>query len=197
MERGLTSFQKAMIASVILMLVCGASVRLYYSHANYTRAKIEMERMKAPEPALQVHVKGAVKVPGLVVLHEGARVQDALDAAGGLDADAAPDNVNLAASVRDGEEVFIPYTHSRGGTRGKKNFGKAEKLKRGEKVNINSGAAADLERIPSIGPAYAARIIELRKRRGFFHTIDEIMLVKGIGEKKFENMKNFITVGEK
>jgi competence protein ComEA len=67
----------------------------------------------------------------------------------------------------------------------------------GKKININTASVGELQKIPRIGPKVAQRIIEFRKEHGKFKRIEEIMKVKGIGERTFERIKDFITVGEK
>lgn len=72
-----------------------------------------------------------------------------------------------------------------------------EKLAPGQKININTASEADLQRIPGIGPSYAMRIVELRRQRGSFKAIEELMLVNGIGEGRFAKMKPFVTLESK
>lgn len=197
MERVLTASQKLMIAAIVALLVGGAAVRLYYARAELARTKVKVQQLNEAAPALAVHVKGAVRSPGLVAMRKGARVQDAIEAAGGLADGADADAVNLAAFVKDGEEIYIPGGGGAASVSGAPARAGVEKLKPGQKININKASAADLQRIPGVGPAFAARIAVLRERRGPFRTTEEIMLVQGIGESKYKKIKDFITVEDK
>ncbi|HOC92282.1 MAG TPA: helix-hairpin-helix domain-containing protein [bacterium] len=192
MTRGLTSKQKAMICAIIAALVSAALLRVYLSSREATRVRLEAERTDEVLPHIVVHVKGAVKRPGLATLEAGSRVADAVEAAGGFSDESAAASTNLAARVNDGDEIII-------GGRARASVGSAvnDKLQPGEKIDINAAPEVELQRLPGIGPTYAARIVELRNRRGPFRSAEEIMLVQGIGEVKFSRLKDFIKTGAK
>ncbi|MGO4692298.1 helix-hairpin-helix domain-containing protein [Glaciibacter sp. 2TAF33] len=151
-----------------------------------------------------VHVLGAVRRGGLFELREGARVMDAVAAAGGLSETADPAGVNLARLVADGEQLYVPALGEAqpgappgaapgvpgGGTGGAAGRGAAEIAK----VNLNSAAAAELELLPRIGPAMAQRIIDYREANGRFTSVQELRNVTGIGEKTFDGLKDLVTV---
>lgn len=157
---------------------------------------------KAP---IVVHVIGAVPRPGVYEFAEGARVQDAIDAAGGLLATANPDAVNLAAFLTDGQQLNIPYQSGRSpaeedntslilpgaGTGGAppEQGSSSPAL-----ININTASSEELQTLPGIGPALARRIIDYRTENGPFTTIEDIMDVSGIGPATFERIKDLITV---
>ena len=144
-----------------------------------------------PAP-LSVYVTGAVKQPGMVQVESGARVQDAIDAAGGAIADANLENYNLAAALFDGQHLQVPAVGETvppaaqpgetGGTTA-------------QPININSATAEELIALPGVGEATAAKIVTHRQEHGPFTTIEEIMDVPGIGEGKFNGFKDMITVG--
>lgn len=149
-----------------------------------------------PATPLFVHVLGAVKDPGLFQLHDGARVVDAVAAAGGFTNDAEQGGVNLARVVSDGEQLVVPRVGetppvSAGGGGAAGAPGVAEP---GAKVNINTATATELEALPRIGPAMAQRIVDWRTANGRFSTIDDLMSVTGIGEKTFDGLKDQVTV---
>jgi competence protein ComEA len=192
MTRGLTSKQKIMICAIIVALVSAASLRLYLSNREAERVRLEAERTDEVVSHIVVHVKGAVKNPGLATLEAGSRVADAVEAAGGFSDESASAATNLAARVNDGDEIIIG---SRAGASGVSS-GK-DKLEPGEKIDINTANEDELQRLPGIGPAFASRIVELRNRRGPFRAAEEIMLVQGIGEVKFNKLKDFIKIGAK
>lgn len=135
-----------------------------------------------------VHVSGAVHKPGLYVVGPGARVIDAVSAAGGLADDAEESAINLARPVSDGEQLVVPAegeapepsVPGRGSVPGL--------------VNINSSDEAALEELPGIGPALAGRIIDWRDTEGPFGTVDDLLAVSGIGPKVLESLRDLVTV---
>ncbi|MFA6449258.1 MAG: helix-hairpin-helix domain-containing protein [bacterium] len=194
--RSLTSFQRILIAAVIILLVGGGVARLFYSRMELTRVKAELKESRSPAAAIMADVKGAVANPGLISLGKGARVIDAVEAAGGFTEGAQKESLNLAAYVKDGEEIVVPGSGAVFAT-GTRSAGSVEKLSAGQTVNINTADVSELQKIPGIGPSYAERIFTLRKQRGPFANIEEIMLVQGIGAGRFERIKIFITIGAK
>lgn len=143
-----------------------------------------------------VHVAGAVAQPGVYSLAPGSRVEDAIQAAGGLLPEANGAALNLAAFVQDGERVVAPtlppaITPGAPAVRS----GTAEPLpEAGQLININTASKAELESLPGIGPVTAQQIIAYREANGPFAQIEDIMDVPGIGEKTFEQIKDLITV---
>lgn len=155
-----------------------------------------------------VHVAGAVASPGVVTLDEGARVADAIDAAGGLAQEADPDQLNLARPLTDGEQVRVPRVGedasawqgtsgqagaSAGGGGGGQAPGAAGPAPSGT-VNLNTADAAELETLPGIGPALAQRIIDYRTEHGAFTSVDELTSVSGIGSARLEALRDLVSV---
>ena len=152
-----------------------------------------------------VHVAGAVASPGVVTLDEGARVADAIDAAGGLAQEADPDQLNLARPLTDGEQVRVPRVGEDAsawqGTSGQAGAsaggGQAPGAARSEPsgtVNLNTADAAELETLPGIGPALAQRIIDYRTEHGAFTSVDELTAVSGIGSARLEALRDLVSV---
>lgn len=137
---------------------------------------------------LLVHVLGAVVRPGLVELAAGARVVDAVAAAGGFTAEADPAGVNLARPVVDGEQLVVlaigqvPPPAAGGGAPG----GGAAAAD--EVVHLNTADVAALDTLPRIGPALAQRIIDWREANGPFTSIDQLLEVAGIGDAVFSGL---------
>lgn len=146
-------------------------------------------------PETVVHVDGAVRSPGVYPLSlDSPRVNDAVAAAGGLADDADTAAVNLAAPVADGAKVHVP-TVSEGvapvasvATRTPVGTGEAAL------VNINTAGPDELQTLPGVGAATAAAIIEEREGGGPFSAIEDLMRVSGIGERKFEKIRDRICV---
>lgn len=139
--------------------------------------------LPTPTPApIKVYVSGAVMSPGVYALPPDSRVQDAIEAAGGLMTDAAPEQINLAAPLSDGAQINVPHTATSGRTTG-------------GRININTATAAELETLPGIGPTTAQKIVEYRLQYGPFRTIQDIQNVPGIGPATFAKIQDYITVG--
>jgi competence protein ComEA len=142
--------------------------------------------------ALLVHVAGAVSRPGVVDLPPGARVVDALDAVGGALAEADLDRLNLAAKLVDGQRIFVPRV------------GQADPAPSGAEppdlavpgatLNLNTATQAQLETLPGIGPTLALAIIDYRQRHGGFRSVNELRQVRGIGDRRFADLKDLVVV---
>jgi competence protein ComEA len=126
-------------------------------------------------PTVVVSVVGLVARPGLVTLPTGARVAEAIEAAGGLLADADPASVNLAAVVSDGEQVAVGTPGSAGSA------GSGDTGSPGGLVDLNTAGVAELDALPGIGPVLAQRIVDHRSREGAFRSVDQLDDVPGIG----------------
>ena len=142
----------------------------------------------APNTAsLYVHVAGAVAQPGLYVLGAGARVVDAIAAAGGFAGDAARDAVNLARPLSDGEQLQIPVI-------GAVEVAPGSAIVSDGRVNLNTADAAALDTLPRIGPAMAQRIIDWRDDNGRFTSVEDLLAVPGIGDKMLESLRDLVTI---
>lgn len=154
---------------------------------------------KAP---IAVHVIGAVPRPGLYEFSEGARIQNAIDAAGGLLTSANIESINLAALLEDGQQLNIPYKDGQQTSLEDPNStlelpndsATPETSTNSELININTATKEELDSLPGIGPTIAQRIIDYRTENGNFSTIDDIKNVSGIGPATFDEIKDLITV---
>jgi len=150
----------------------------------------------SPRGSVLVHVTGAVRTPGLVSLGPGARVVDAVAAAGGMADDADPAAINLARPVADGEQLVVRRVGEpppEGGTAvtGAEVSGAAPVA---GPVNLNTASAAELETLPRIGPALAQRILDWRQANGRFAQASDLLKVSGIGQKLFDGLKDRLVV---
>ncbi|MFC8148995.1 helix-hairpin-helix domain-containing protein [Bacillus paralicheniformis] len=156
--------------------------------------KEEVKREKnAGREEVIIDLKGAVKNPGVYQMKEGDRVHDALKKAGGTEKKADEKQINLAAVLRDGMVLYIPFE----GEEAAGSFSEADSRadgSSGDIVNINTASSEELQTIPGIGPSKAEAVIEYREENGMFQTIEDITNVSGIGEKSFERIKSSITV---
>jgi competence protein ComEA len=144
----------------------------------------------APHITITVHVAGFVLSPGLVELAQDARVADAVAAAGGLRPGADTSAVNLAAPLRDGEQIVIPGSSDQGGLPGPG----VSATDRDGRVRINQANVAELETLPGVGPVLAQRILEFRDEHGPFQTIEDLLDVPGIGEAKLASLREHLIV---
>ena len=151
--------------------------------------------------SLFVHVGGSVANPGLYELAGDARVQQAIDAAGGLDEEAAVDALNLARQVQDGEQIIVPSLQQANGSEvpavtdpGVSATPSGGAFANG-KVDINAATADQLQQLNGVGPALAQRIVADRQANGPFKTVEDLKRVSGIGDKKYASLADSICVG--
>jgi competence protein ComEA len=148
-----------------------------------------------------VHVAGAVTKPGVVELRAGARVIDAVEAAGGALPQADLDRLNLAAKLVDGQRVLVqkvgdpPAVAEPAGVTGSGAAGSGTGAQAASgPINLNTATQAELEALPGIGPTLAKAILDERQHRGGFRSVNELREVRGIGAKRFEDLKSQVMV---
>lgn len=171
------------------------------------KEKNNMESRKNMNSKVVVYITGAVANPGVICIEGDKRLDDVIKKAGGLTKDADFERINLAMSIEDSQHYIIPYKDEN------KNISSSDSVKQGEdsksvdsgvcnssnsgdssKVGINTSDQSKLETIPGVGPSTARKIIDYREKNGKFNTLEDIKNVSGIGEKKFDNMKDYISL---
>lgn len=147
-----------------------------------------------PSSVVVVHVAGEVRRPGIVTLPSGARVADAVAAAGGLARGGSLGGVNLARQVVDGERIEVgpdapvePPAGTASGGAGGPSVG-------GGLLDLNSATADQLDGLPGVGPVTAAKILAWREEHGRFTVVDELTEVSGIGPKTLEELRPHVRV---
>ena len=165
----------------------------------------DSQENKIAEPII-VHITGAVKTWGVIELEAGARIIDAVNKAGGFTEDADSAKVNLAYVLSDGVKIYIPNKSEESSAvtikeyiteeSGDNVIVEEEQMKDSidSLVNINKATQTELESLPGIGPSTAMKIISYRQEQGFFNNIEDIKNVSGIGDSKFESIKDLICV---
>lgn len=161
----------------------------------------------APQTEVCVYVTGCVAHPGVVYLADGSRVADAIEACGGMTAEASASSVNLARAVQDGEQISVLSAREveqasaamQGGSAGDTVAGSAASVgaavsAQGGKVNINTASVSELQTLSGIGESKAAKIVEHREKNGLFKSVDDLTNVSGIGEKTLESLRDSICV---
>lgn len=142
---------------------------------------------------LRVHVTGAVAHPGIVELAPGARVAQAIEAAGGPLDGANADGVNLAAAVEDGDQVRVPWlAPAADEVAAEATPGALETP--GALVGLNTATLAELDRLPGIGPSLAREILAYREAHGAFAGVDDLLLVPGIGPAKLAALRDWVRI---
>lgn len=156
------------------------------------------------EETVVVHVIGEVNNPGVVTLPEGSRIIDAINKAGGKTEEADLSKINLAYIVEDGTQIYIPRINENlnevslisdgAGVGVIVTDSNVEENEVNTKVNINTASKEKLETLPGVGETTAQKIIDYREANGKFKTIEDIKNVSGIGDAKYESLKDKITV---
>ncbi|MBC7324017.1 MAG: ComEA family DNA-binding protein [Moorella sp. (in: Bacteria)] len=206
--------QQLIVLAVLAVILFGGG----YKYARWHAAHADRPRVESSGPAeaaknqaaqeILVHVAGAVEKPGVYRLPRGSRVHDAVALAQALP-EADLDALNLAAPLADGQKVTVPgrpkalsgANAGAGPSMGGQAPGAAAAAGRsspfappsGSLININTAGKAELESLPGIGPSLAERIIEYREKNGPFLSPEDIKNVSGIGEKRYEQIKDKIT----
>jgi competence protein ComEA len=150
----------------------------------------------SPSPAvvLLVDVAGWVRHPGVYEFEEGARVIDAIDAAGGARSGALLQSLNLAAPLTDGTQILVPKEGDQGVTPPTAGSGSSGGAVAGALINVNTASATELEALPGVGEVIAQAIVDYRTENGPFASVDQLLDVSGIGDATLENIRELVTV---
>ena len=210
--------KQKIVLFIIIIITLGIA---YYTYTikindqfNIEEQNLEVEENKIKESnkieeettKIVVHVSGAVRNEGIVELKEKSRIADAIEMVGGITEDAYMKDVNLATILEDGMKIYIPTKEKveKQGENINDSVSKDTNLdiynngsntsKKNNKVNINTASKEELDTLPGIGESTANKIINYRKENGKFKTIEEIKEVSGIGDSKFEDIKDLIEV---
>lgn len=149
-----------------------------------------------------IYISGEVKNPGVVELKYDARLADGVDLCGGLTEDANLNGINLAMKIKDEGHYIIPKVGEEtkdtvvndNEYRNENNTLNEPESNNDNKININTADLSELDSLPGFGQVTAQKIIEYRQEHTKFNSIEELMNIKGIGEKKFNNVKDYIYV---
>jgi competence protein ComEA len=190
----LTVTQRRVLAALVVLALAVVLVPRVLGHGGAKAPPVAIVRPSAPahaaasaKPQLVVDVAGAVRRPGLVHLDQGTRIADALAAAGGVTAKADVALVNLAAPLADGEQVLVPVRGAGGVGAAAAGPGSPA-----APVDLNTATAEQLDALPGIGPATAAKIVAFRQQHGPFHSAEELDAVPGIGPGRIQQLKGLV-----
>lgn len=199
--------EKKTIIFIILIIIILIGKNIYNSTQKYNNnvdvnqvvVNETKDEKEIEEKIIAVHITGAIKKAGVIRIEENSRIEDVIEKAGGLTEDADITNVNLAFIVEDGVKIRIPSTNDKDEidivteSSGSEVIDGNDETSNGL-ININKASQAELETLNGIGPSLALKIIEYREQNGKFKTISDIKNVSGIGENKFNNIRDFIDV---
>lgn len=155
-----------------------------------TGSKDSLSEADTEEGYIYTHITGEIKKPGVYKMKAGTRMDDLVKEAGGLTEDADIDLINLSEKLVDEERIIVPAKGSSNNTDETSHAASAVQTK---KININTADLYELKSIPSVGEKTAQKIIDYREKKKF-KKIEDIMNIEGIGENKFKNMKDYISV---
>lgn len=214
-----TKYKVGIIASVvIIILITFAFMYKYFYQDDSSEDLIinEIENQQDEEVVEEglfelgtkkgkiiVHVVGEVNNPGVVTLDEGARIIDVIKSAGDKTEDADLSKINLAYIVEDGTQIYVPrigenreelITEEAGNGVIVNSSSLSKEESKELKVNINTASLEKLITLPGVGNSTAQKIIEYRNENGKFKDIEDLKNVPGIGESKYNNLKEMITI---
>lgn len=191
------ALQSLSVALILACTGCKSRAVLYDSEETPEVREDMQEKGSDAEPdtgeeetleKICVYVCGEVKSPGVYELEAGARVSEAVEAAGGMTEEAAESRLNLAEHMTDGQKIEVPSKEQEEQLK-EEAFGQESGL-----VNLNTASAEQLTTLKGIGESKAEDILNYREEHGGFRAIEELMQIPGIKERVFEKIKDQITV---
>lgn len=206
---------------IIIIIICSVLLYKYYeknndikifpeelnsTKDNISKTNENINNINQQNTKIVVYVAGEVVNPGVYEMEQNDRITDAIKQAGGLKNEANIKNINLAVTLEDGMKVYIPSVKEddlnssildgefESNDNINNNNSKNTKMLNNSKININIATQAQLELLPGIGPSTANKIVDYRSEHGKFKSIEDIKNVSGIGNSKFDKIKDLITI---
>lgn len=151
------------------------------------------------EENIKVYIIGEVETPGVIELNVGSRLEDAIILAGGTTNLSDLSKINLARVLEDGQKIYIPSINENGNDNLQEveeleEYDTNNNLKSTKKININTATITELCTLSGVGESLANKIIKYREENGKFKTIEDLKNVNGIGDKKYESLKDYVCV---
>ncbi|MEG0050594.1 MAG: helix-hairpin-helix domain-containing protein [Terrisporobacter sp.] len=167
------------------------------SNENKDNVSKDNKENISPEE-VTVYISGAVKTPGIVTLKKGDRLANAVEKVGGTTKSADLNKINMAIRLEDEQHYIIPKVGEEIEVLSNEKVNEKDGIVKGNnessKININKASIEELDEIPGVGEATANKIVNYRNESGEFKSIEEIKNVNGIGDKKYEDMKDLISI---
>lgn len=196
----------AISMAIFICLIIG--IILIYNQEDYAEFEnIEIldttpEETISIQKNIKIHISGEINYNGILELPEGSRIDDAIKKAGGLTSNAYINKINLAYELSDGQKLNIPSKTVEADASicppiitNENEEGIIEDIEeKDQKININKATQTELETLPGVGPSLALKIIKYRKENGKFKNIEELKNVSGVGENKYEEIKELIKI---
>jgi competence protein ComEA len=205
-DAGRASPAETVMLVLVALAIVGGSLLVFVRRSEpppppMERSRAAREAEGAPDPdasppakKVLVHVSGLVSAPGVYELAHDSRVQDAIAAAGGPRDGGDIEALNLAAPLSDGQKIIVARPGEPAASQPALLDGAAASPGPSGKINLNTASAAELDALPSIGPVIAERILVFRQQKGRFTSVAQLRDVEGIGPKKYEGVKDLVTV---
>ena len=191
------SLTRVGLAIIALVAAVAAAYALFQAIDERSAPPILIEDAAGLQPVV-VDVRGAVNAPGVYELAPGARMQDAILAAGGLSPAADLSTVNLARRLRDGDVIAVLELPQTGGTAAAAPSDDVIADTAANvvvRLNLNTATSAELTELPGIGEVIAERIVRFREENGPFRAIDDLIHVDGISTRTIDEFRDLVTVG--
>ena len=198
-SRGRTAYLAAICLAAAICVAIGVGIGsgdggdsvIIESDAGSASADSKKDTEQTTSDEIYVDVSGAVNVPGVYRLEDGERIAAAIEAAGGLAPDADVSQLNRASKATDGLKIYVPTAGERAAAADAAATGDSSAPSSGL-VSINNGTLEELQTLSGVGPSTAQAIIDDRNQNGPFASLEDLMRVSGIGEKKFAKLKSGI-----
>ncbi|BCY18836.1 hypothetical protein hrd7_26850 [Leptolinea sp. HRD-7] len=182
--------------SIALGFVTGAAIMAAAFVVTLPDRSVPLTLLPTATPSLlKIYITGAIKSPGVFEVPPGSRIQNVIEASGGLLQEADLQTLNLAAAVSDGQRIDIPF---QSGTEDKKSSvsGTPIDLNVGgiQNIPLNRASQKELESLPGIGEEKASKILEERNKRGRFQSIDDLLEIDGFSQKLVNQIRPYLYI---
>ncbi|MCI8640406.1 MAG: DUF655 domain-containing protein [Clostridia bacterium] len=207
--------KKSIIYMLVLIIGITIGIYMFFTKENDNIEEIMIEETNITEQNnnIVVYITGCINNSGVYEMQEENRISDLIEKAGGFTKEADTNNINLAYKLEDEMKIYIPSKNETKNqleektnyqqdneayiSRGKSDLETKEynnNTNKMQKININTATQTELETLPGIGASTALKIIEYRKEKGKFKSIEDIKNIKGIGENKYNKIKELIKI---
>lgn len=200
---------------IIVIIIVTIIIILFYEKSiknkDFIEINTDLNIMQTEENIIEdeskrkiiIYITGEIQKEGVYELKENSRILDAIEMAGGLKEDADIEDINLAQVLEDENKIYIPNKNIKKDNENNMSKNTTETTKKentmtqniqNTKININTATQTELETLPGIGPSTALKIVNYRKEKGKFKNIQDIKNVNGIGDSKFNKIKDLIKI---